>query len=288
VGKQTQEKMNKQRNISKSMFWFSLGLGLVFWIVDSILMVLSSTGFSFLQTLIGIDTTDIWQRLIVLSFLAILASHIYYTVQKRHEAEERLQETLEILNRAAGSTIQVLVAAIESRDIYTAGHQARAANLACAIATEMRLDEYKIEGIRMAGSIHDIGKLSIPAEILTKPSKLTDLEFSLIKEHAYSGYKMMNNVESPWPIAEIVYQHHERMNGSGYPRNIKDDDIIMEARVLAVADVLEAMASDRPYRASLGIKAALEEIEKNRGVLYDETVADAGLRLFREKGYQLK
>ena len=117
----------------------------------------------------------------------------------------------------------------------------------------------------MAGSIHDIGKLSVPAEILSKPTKLTDLEFSLIKEHSQSGYEMLKNVESPWPLAEIVYQHHERMNGTGYPRNLKGDDIIMEARIMAVADVVEAMASHRPYRPALGIEAALEEIEKNKG-----------------------
>jgi HD-GYP domain-containing protein (c-di-GMP phosphodiesterase class II) len=281
------EKINRHKKLSESMFWYTLGLGVIFWIVDSVLMVFSSTGFSFLQTLIGIDSRNIWQRMIVLCILAIFASHILYTYKKINEAEEKLKETLERLNKASSATIQVLVSAIESRDTYTAGHQNRAANLACAIAEEMELPLDKIEGIRMAGTIHDIGKLSIPAEILAKPSKLTNIEFSLIKEHSHSGYEMLKDVDTPWPIAEIVYQHHERMNGSGYPRNLKNDEIIMEARVLAVADVLEAMASHRPYRASLGIKLALEEIEQNKGILYDETVADAGIRLFREKGYKL-
>ncbi|MBW2560216.1 MAG: HD domain-containing protein, partial [Deltaproteobacteria bacterium] len=145
-----------------------------------------------------------------------------------------------------------------------------------------------IEGIRMAGSIHDIGKLSIPAEILSKPTKLSDIEFSLIKEHSRKGYEMLKDVESPWPLAEIVYQHHERMDGSGYPRKLKGDEILMEARIMAVADVVEAMASHRPYRPGLGIDAALEEIEDNRGILYDADVVDACLRLFREKVYQLK
>ncbi len=140
----------------------------------------------------------------------------------------------------------------------------------------------------MAGSIHDIGKLSIPAEILSKPTKLTDIEFSLIKEHPHSGYDMLKDVDSPWPLAQIVYQHHERMNGSGYPRNLKGDEILMEARIIAVADVVEAMGSHRPYRPTLGIEAALEEIEKNKGIFYDDAVADACLRLFREKRYQLK
>ena len=172
--------------------------------------------------------------------------------------------------------------ASEARDPYTAGHQKRVADLACAIATEMGLPDDKIEGLLMAGSIHDIGKISIPAEILSKPSTLTNIEFSLIKEHPI-GYDLLKNVESPWPLAEIVYQHHERMNGSGYPRNLKGDEIIMEARIMAVADVVEAMASHRPYRPAMGIEAALEEIGKNKGILYDNSVADACLKLFRRK-----
>jgi PAS domain S-box-containing protein/putative nucleotidyltransferase with HDIG domain len=208
-------------------------------------------------------------------------------ITERKQAEEQLQKTLDSLKNAVGVTIHALVSAIESRDPYTAGHQIRVANLARAIATEMELHPDKIEGIRMAGSIHDIGKLSIPAEILSKPTKLTNIEFSLIKEHSLIGYEMLKDVESPWPLAQIVYQHHERMNGSGYPRNLKGDEILMEARIMAVADVVEAMASHRPYRAALGIEVALEEIEKNKGIFYDNAVADTCLRLFREKGYQL-
>jgi PAS domain S-box-containing protein len=208
-------------------------------------------------------------------------------ITERKRAEEKLKQTLDSLKNAVGTTIQVLVSALESRDPYTAGHQTRSANLACAIATELGLAQDKIEGIRLAGSIHDIGKLSIPAEILTKPTKLTNLEFSLIKEHSQCGYEMLKNVESPWPLAEIIHQHHERMDGSGYPGSLKGDAIILEACIIAVADVVEAMASHRPYRASLGIEAALAEIEKNKGILYDVAVADACLRLFREKGYQL-
>jgi putative nucleotidyltransferase with HDIG domain len=180
-----------------------------------------------------------------------------------------------------------LVSALEARDPYTAGHQRRVAHLASAIAMEMGLPQENIDGIQMAGSIHDIGKLAIPAEILVKPTKLTNIEFSLIKEHAQSGYDMLKDVESPWPLAQIVHQHHERMNGSGYPRNLKGDEIIIEARIMAVADVVEAMASHRPYRAALGIEVALEEIEKNKGILYDNTVVDACLRLFREKNYKM-
>jgi len=206
----------------------------------------------------------------------------------RRQAEEELQNTLNSLRKAVNTTIQVLVAAIEVRDPYTAGHQRRVADLACAIATEMGHSPEMVEGIRMAGCIHDIGKLSLPAEILSKPTKLTELEFALIKEHSQSGYEILKDVESPWPLAEMVYQHHERMDGSGYPRKLRGNDIIIEARILAVADVVEAIASNRPYRPSLGIDPALAEIEKNKGIFYDDAVVEAGLRLFREKGFNLE
>ncbi|MGP8155000.1 MAG: PAS domain S-box protein [Smithella sp.] len=207
-------------------------------------------------------------------------------ITERKQGDEKLQHILESLRKAVDTTIQVMVSAVELRDPYTSGHQIRSADIAMAIATEMGLPQDKIDGIRMAGSIHDIGKLAIPAEILSKPTKLTDLEFSLIKEHSRSGYEILKDVESPWPLAEIIYQHHERMNGTGYPRNLKEDEILVEARIMAVADVVEAMASHRPYRASLGIEPALEKIEENKAILYDAAVADACLRLFREKGYQ--
>ncbi|MBN1470372.1 MAG: HD domain-containing protein [Syntrophaceae bacterium] len=208
-------------------------------------------------------------------------------ITEQKKIEKELQRTLRTLKKAINTTVQVLISALESRDPYTAGHQYRVANLACAIAAEIGMPHDKIEGINMAGIIHDIGKLSIPAEILTKPSKLINIEMSMMKEHCKNGYEMLKNVESPWPLAEIVYQHHERINGTGYPRHLKGDEILFEARILSVADVVEAMASHRPYRASLGIEAALDEIEKNRGILYETVVADACLRLFREKNYQL-
>jgi PAS domain S-box-containing protein len=209
-------------------------------------------------------------------------------ITERKRAEEKLLRTLESLRKAFGATVQVMVSAVEVRDPYTAGHQVRSADLARAIAMEMELPQDKIDAIRMSGSIHDIGKLSIPAEILSKPTKLSEIEFSLIKEHARKGYEMLKDVESPWPLAEIVYQHHERMDGSGYPRKLKGEEILIEARILAVADVVEAMASHRPYRPGLGIDAALNEIEKNSGIFYDNAVAEACLRLFREKGFKLE
>jgi putative nucleotidyltransferase with HDIG domain len=217
-----------------------------------------------------------------------LLHSIVHDITDRKLAEEALQRTLESLRKAFGTTIQVMVSAVETRDPYTAGHQLRSADLARSIATEMGLPQEKIDGIRMAGSIHDIGKLSVPSEILSKSTKLTNIEFSLIKEHSQKGYEMLKDVESPWPLAQIVYQHHERMNGSGYPRNLKGDEILTEARIMAVADVVESMASHRPYRPALGIEAALEEIEKNKGTLYDADAVDACLRLFRDKGFQLE
>jgi PAS domain S-box-containing protein len=197
------------------------------------------------------------------------------------------KRAVERIRKALGATVQAIAVTVETRDPYTAGHQRRVADLARAIATEMNLPADQIDGIRMAAAIHDLGKISVPAEILSKPTKLTNIEFSLIKTHSQSGYDILKDIDFPWPVARIVLEHHERMNGSGYPNGLTGDNILMESRILAVADVVESMASHRPYRPSLGIEAALEEIEKNRGTLYDNAVADACLRLFREKGYQL-
>ena len=238
------------------------------------------------------DGTTVWTE-VKLSFIRdenqrpVSILGVTRDITDRKRAEEELQQTLDSLRKAVGTTIQVMVSAVEARDPYTSGHQVRSADLARAIATEMGLPQEKIDGIRMAGSIHDIGKLSIPAEILSKPTKLTNIEFSLIQEHARQGFEILKGVESSWPLAEMVYQHHERMDGSGYPRNLKGEEILIEARILAVADVVEAMASHRPYRAGLGIDAALEEISKNRGILYDPEVTDACLKLFQEKRYSL-
>jgi HD-GYP domain-containing protein (c-di-GMP phosphodiesterase class II) len=198
------------------------------------------------------------------------------------------KENVERMRKALGATVQAIAMIVETRDPYTAGHQRRVADLARSIATEMKLPVDQIDGIRMAAAIHDLGKISVPADILSKPTKLTALEFSLIKTHSQSGYDILKDIDFPWPVARIVLEHHERMNGSGYPNGLTGDNLLMESRILSVADVVESMGSHRPYRPSLGIEAALEEIEKNRGTLYDNTVADACLRLFREKGYQLE
>lgn len=215
----------------------------------------------------------------------VVLQGIVRDITDRKRAQEQLDKTLENLRNAMGGTIRVIAQVVETKDPYTAGHQRRVSNLARAIGTEMGLSRDIIEGIRMAGVIHDIGKVSVPAEILSKPGKLTNKEFELIKDHPQTGFDILKDVEFPWPIADIVLQHHEKLDGSGYPQGLKDDQICLEARIVAVADVVEAIASHRPYRPSLGIKVALEEISRNKGVLYDAGAVDACLRLFEEKGF---
>jgi len=222
-----------------------------------------------------------------LSVLKKRIQELEQSESERKRTDEARQKSLEQLRRAVETIIQVLVMAVEVKDPYTAGHKRRVTNLARTIATEMDLPQEKIEGLRLAGVIHDVGKITLPTEVLSKPTKMSDIEISLISQHVRLGYDILKDVESSWPMAEIVYQHHEQMDDSGYPRNLKREEILIEARILAMADVVEAMASNRPYRPALGIDKALEEIEKNKGTLYDDAVADACLRLFREKRFQL-
>ena len=176
---------------------------------------------------------------------------------------------------------------IEKRDPYIAGHQQQVANLACAIASEMSLSAEQIEGLRMAAAIHDIGKINIPVGILNKPSRLSKVEFSMIKIHPQVGYHILRTIEFPGPVAKIVLQHHERLDGSGYPSGLSGKDILLESRILGVADVVEAMSSHRLYRPAFDINSALEEISQNKGMLYDPQVVDATLKLFTQKGFKL-
>lgn len=208
-------------------------------------------------------------------------------VTKQKRAERTLQKTLKNLRKAVGGTVQALAAVVEIKDPYTAGHQRRVADLARAIATEMDLSDEIIDGLRLGGIVHDIGKINVPAEILVKPGKITPLEFSLIQTHAEVGYELLKNIEFPWPIAEMVLQHHEKMDGSEYPTGVSGEKICLEARILCVADVVEAMASNRPYRPALGIDAALDEVEKKKGIQFDPQVVEACLRIFRDQGYQI-
>lgn len=200
----------------------------------------------------------------------------------RHAVErQRLQFTF-------NATILALASVIERRDPYTAGHQRRVSQLADSIGMEMGFSESRMKGLHIAGILHDIGKINIPAEILNRPGKLSRLEFELIQTHSSVGYEILNPIGFPWPVARIVYQHHERMNGSGYPQGLSGDTILLEAKILAVSDVVEAMASHRPYRPQLGIEKALEEIKKNKGTLYDSDVTDACIHLFSENGFTFK
>jgi len=208
-------------------------------------------------------------------------------ISEKAHAEEQIQRYVAQLEKALMSTVRVATSLGELRDPYTAGHERRVAGIAVAIGDELGFGSHRQEGLRVAGFLHDIGKIIVPTEILAKPSKLTKLEFQLIMGHAQAGYDVLKDVEFPWPVAEVALQHHERMDGSGYPQGLKGESILLEARILAVADVVEAMASHRPYRPGLGIDKALAEIERGRGTLYDADVADACLRLFREKRYEI-
>jgi len=208
------------------------------------------------------------------------------TVQRKSEQE--LQQTFQKLKKTMDAAIDTMSSIIEAKDPYTAGHQRRVSLLATAVAKELHLSQDKVEGIRIASLIHDIGKIGLPTEILSKPTKLSDLEFSLIKNHSQIGYNILKSIDFSYPIAQIVLQHHERPNGSGYPNNLKGDKILLEARIIGVADVVEAMSSYRPYRPALGIDKALEEISKNKGILYDPEAVDVCLKLFKEKGFKFE
>lgn len=211
---------------------------------------------------------------------------IFHNISDRKKAELGLQTSVEKLRKALAGTIQAMALTVETRDAYTAGHQRRVTNLARSIAQEMGLTEDEVDGIRMAGVIHDLGKISVPAEILSKPGKLSALEFSLIKTHPQTGYDILKGIDFQWPIASIVLQHHERLNGSGYPNGLMGQEIMKEAKILAVADVVEAMSSHRPYRATLGIDAALEEVTNNIDTLFDAGVVGTTVDLFTKKDFQ--
>jgi PAS domain S-box-containing protein len=212
---------------------------------------------------------------------------IYKDITERKLAEEELRQSMKQLRKNLDCTIQAIARTVETRDAYTAGHQRRTTDLMTAIAFEMGLPKQMIDGIRMAGVIHDLGKISVPAEILSKPGRISDSEYTLIKQHPQAGYDILKGIDFKWPIADIVLQHHERINGSGYPHGLKGEEILLEARIIAVADVIEAMASHRPYRPALGIDDAFEEITMKRGITYDADVVDASIDLFTKRGYQI-
>lgn len=212
---------------------------------------------------------------------------ILFDITAKMELEVALKASLKKMSRVVDETVAALASAIESRDLYTASHQKRVASLACAIAKEMGgITDDQLKGIETAAILHDIGKLHVPFELLNKPGCLEDIEFALIKKHPQAGFDILKGIEFPWPVARIVEQHHEHLDGSGYPAGLQGNNILLEARIINVADVVEAMSSHRPYRPSKGIDAALREIRKARGTLYDSKAVDACLAIIR-KGYVL-
>ena len=204
------------------------------------------------------------------------------------QAENHLKESYEKLERILDETVMALATTTEKRDPYTAGHQQRVAQLASAIAVELGMSEETVEGIRVAGVLHDIGKICVPSEILNKPSHLSKLEFDIIKTHPQASHDIVKTIEFPWPIAQILLQHHERLDGSGYPLGLTGDSILLEAKIVAVADVVEAMMSNRPYRPALTIEEATDEIIKNKGTLYYPKVVDICIKLFNEKKFMFQ
>lgn len=198
-------------------------------------------------------------------------------------SEQNIEGLLKVLN----GTVEAIAALYEKRDPYTAGHQRRVAQLACAIARKMGLPAKQIYGIHIIGVVHDIGKIAVPGDILSKPGRLSTEELNIIKTHPQVAYDVLRNLDFPWPVAETVLQHHERLDGSGYPNGICGDAMILEARILCVADVVESMISHRPYRPALGLEKALREIARNKGILYDPTVADACSKLSSNGGFKL-
>jgi len=210
----------------------------------------------------------------------------WFDITDRKAIENNLNISYLKLKKTLEGTINTLAAIVETKDPYTSGHQKRVSKLAVAISNELGLDSKTIEGIRTAAVIHDIGKINIPASILSKPGRLSDIEYDMIKTHSQIGYEMIREIEFPMPIAEIIFQHHEKLNGSGYPRGLKGKDIMFEAKILVVADVVEAMSSYRPYRPPVGIDAAIEEIKKYKGKLYDPKIVDTCVKVITRKGFK--
>ncbi len=213
----------------------------------------------------------------------LIVSAVRDISEEKRTAEELRQTSLR-LQRAIEGAINAVALTTEIRDPYTAGHQHRVAKLACSIGRELGLSNEQIEGVRVAGTLHDIGKIYVPAEILSRPGRLRQNEINLVKDHSQVGYDLLSTIEFPWPVAQIVLQHHERINGSGYPLGLSGDDILIEAKIMSVADVVEAMASHRPYRPALSIEEALLEILQQRGVLYSPEAVDACIKVFTQKG----
>ena len=205
---------------------------------------------------------------------------------KYNQVDKKLKQSYKKLQKIIEGTANIITKVVETRDPYSIGHQQRVSKLATAIAREMKLPQDKIEGTKIASLVHDIGKVNLPTEIISKPSKLIEVEFNLIKNYPKVGYDILKKVDFPWPIAEIVLQHQEKIDGSGYPRGLKGDEICIEAKILGVANVVEAMSSYKSYRPALSIDEALVEISNNKNILFDPEVVDTCIKLFKEKGFK--
>lgn len=248
---------------------------------DVIMITGHAKDFSYGEA-IATGASDFIQKPFELKELLIRIKRVFRERALRTELNMRLQQVMAALE----GVIHALSLSIDARDPYTAGHQRRVTELAVAIGEIMGLSEEQITGIRMAGAIHDLGKIAVPAEILSRPSRLSEMEFSLIKTHPEVGYNILKGIVFPWPIADTVYQHHERLNGSGYPAGLKGDEIILEAKIMAVADVVEAIVSHRPYRPAFRMDTAEKEIYDKQGILYDSAVSDACLSIIRTNDFQ--
>lgn len=250
----------------------------------------NQTQVCFEQNLVGKNGKTVWTD-VILNFMfdGGQLTHIVSVnrdIRERLKKEEKLKNSLEALQKTMKEIVQAVSLSAELKDPFESGHQLRVSKLAVAIGKEMRLTDYQLESIDRAGMLHDIGKISVPSGILSKPAKLTKGEFDLVKAHSVYGYELLSKIEFPWPLAKIVIQHTERINGSGYPYGLSGKDIMLEARIISIAEVVEAMSSERPYRPALGIEKALSEIETNKGILYDKDAANACVKLFKEKGFK--
>ena len=242
------------------------------------------------EEIIGQGASDFIEKPIRLAEIVARLKRVLHERQTRDQLKQTAEELRvngERFQKAMEGSVQAIALAVEMRDPYTSGHQDRVADLACAIAREMGLSEDRIYGLQMASLIHDLGKLTIPGEILCKPGRLSGPEYAMIQTHVQSGYDILKKIDFPWPLADIVIQHHERLDGSGYPRGLSGDQILLEARILSVADVFETIGSHRPYRPSLGIQKAVNEVTQHSGLLYDPDVVKACLKLINEAGYRL-
>ncbi len=275
-----QDLQKEEKNTLMHQYYVKQGLRSV-----AVIPIKSQKNTPYVMVVYGKNPQELTEDLVTL--LKDLAGEIAFGVDTLNARTEHLK-LVEQVESNLSKTIVAIASMLEQRDPYTAGHQRRVADLAVAIATEMGLSPAQITGLRMASVVHDIGKIHVPAEILSKPGALTDAEYEIIKTHPKGGWEVLKNIDFSWPVAEMVYQHHERLDGSGYPRGLKDKDILLETRILMVADVMDSMAAHRPYRPALGIMAALQEILQQKGKLFDERVVDACVKLFMEKNYEIK